>query len=536
MKKLFSVLLTVAMTTTILAACSSNNNNSANSASSSPAAEGTAAPASTSDPAAKKIEITAMDYSFSDPAPLDGKALQMINEKFNVDYKPQLVPYADYAAKMSATVAGGDTPDIMMIEDPAQGFKTWAQQGAFLDVTQYIDKYPTFKNVPADVWDAMRVDGKIVGIPRYYPSTYNSHIILRQDWLDNLGLKMPTTLDELKQVAIAFTKNDPDKNGKNDTYGLVMSSGFWPNYTPSAYWDASSWYHKDDQGNLIPGIVAPARKEMIGWLRDLYKEGAITKDFPVITNVVDSAKDFWSGKAGIYTGTARGMGDDGMKILAAAVPTAKLAPLPPFLAPDGSQGLTALGGYYGLATLNAKLVDDPDKVDRIMQMLDYGRKFTPLEERNSSSPDFDWMYGGEGTGYTLENGVVAITPSTDGLMPWWYMPDRAMWPAKDSDNQYSKTYTTPQMQDLISQIETLDAQYEHYVNPFNRIFSQTYTKKGFDIEQKMYAQEAKIVVGETPLEDWDKIKDAYLSSGGNDIIKEVNEQLKGTETTVWKKQ
>ena len=48
----------------------------------------------------------------------------------------------------------------------------------------------------------------------------NEGLLVRKDWLDKLGLAAPTTLDELYDVLYAFTYNDPDGNGKNDTYGL----------------------------------------------------------------------------------------------------------------------------------------------------------------------------------------------------------------------------------------------------------------------------------------------------------------------------
>ena len=36
------------------------------------------------------------------------------------------------------------------------------------------------------------------------------------EWLNKLGLKMPTTTEELKQVLIAFKTKDPNGNGKAD--------------------------------------------------------------------------------------------------------------------------------------------------------------------------------------------------------------------------------------------------------------------------------------------------------------------------------
>ncbi|MBQ4281943.1 MAG: extracellular solute-binding protein, partial [Spirochaetales bacterium] len=62
-------------------------------------------------------------------------------------------------------------------------------------------------------------NGRIYGFAT--PSAYagNEGLLVRKDWLDNLGLKAPTTLDELYDVLYAFRNNDPDGNGKKDTYG-----------------------------------------------------------------------------------------------------------------------------------------------------------------------------------------------------------------------------------------------------------------------------------------------------------------------------
>ena len=45
---------------------------------------------------------------------------------------------------------------------------------------------------------------------------------MRVDWLKNLGLEMPTDLDSLYDVLYAFTYDDPDGNGQQDTVGIVM--------------------------------------------------------------------------------------------------------------------------------------------------------------------------------------------------------------------------------------------------------------------------------------------------------------------------
>ena len=49
-------------------------------------------------------------------------------------------------------------------------------------------------------------------------------MIIRQDWLDNLGLKAPTNMDEFEAVIKAFTEDDPDGNGQKDTMGLPIQA------------------------------------------------------------------------------------------------------------------------------------------------------------------------------------------------------------------------------------------------------------------------------------------------------------------------
>src|SRR5205085_1615698 len=70
-----------------------------------------------------------------------------------------------------------------------------------------------------DLSKLVTVGGKAYGLQE--PATAQLYkrlsLVVRQDWLDKLGLKAPTTLDEFYDVAKAFTEKDPDGNGKNDT-------------------------------------------------------------------------------------------------------------------------------------------------------------------------------------------------------------------------------------------------------------------------------------------------------------------------------
>ena len=74
------------------------------------------------------------------------------------------------------------------------------------------------------------IDGKTYATDRARALGRNG-VTIRKDWLENLGLEEPKTIDEFYNVLKAFTKDDPDGNGKDDTYGLVASkfTGPWDN-------------------------------------------------------------------------------------------------------------------------------------------------------------------------------------------------------------------------------------------------------------------------------------------------------------------
>lgn len=486
----------------------------------------------------ERFTITMLDYRYGALPPADGKGIQLINEKFNVDWKPTYVSREDYDQKMSVTVAGGDMPDILIMENPMEpNFYKWAKQGAFLPLEEYMDDYETFKLLPEHAIRAATIDGHMYEIPGYGVSTYSITPMIRVDWLENLGLEMPTNYEELAKVAVAFTEDDPDQNGKKDTYGLSLSENVSPQYHLGAYWDLVAWYHKDKDGNYIPGIISDVRKEHLKWFKDLYEKGAVTQDFALM-NWGQAYKEFYSGKAGIFIGYPGGLGPDNIKALLEISPNAKLAPIPPFEAPDGSKGFAGSAGMYRGIVLNAKLKDQPEKVKRIMEIIDFGRRFYPVEERNPNNKDFDWITGQEGSGYKMVDGVAVSELGEKGLKPEDYMPDLDAWAPNDDANRYSDQFKdTPLHYDTLKAFEDMHTNSKHYFGPDLGIFSPARQQYEIDLYFKMYAEQTKMVVGQTDIDaEWDNMLKKYMDEGGFEMISEMNKAIKdaGVEGPFWK--
>jgi len=244
----------------------------------------------------------------------DGEAMKNLEKVLGVNLNVTWVPNASYNDKMTALLAGNDLPQLLVVQGKTPAFVQAAQAGAFWDLTDYINDYPNLKpqesasqlsGVPvntAQIWQNSSVNGKIYGVFRLRDAMRVA-VIIRADWLKNLGLSVPTTTDELYQVAKAFTENDPDGNGKNDTYGLIIPK--WPGGYGSAspYDIMETWFGAPNNwgvqdGKLVPGFSTDAFFTADAWIKDMITKGYVNPDFATLDS--GSWNDpFVQGKGGI---------------------------------------------------------------------------------------------------------------------------------------------------------------------------------------------------------------------------------------------
>lgn len=156
------------------------------------------------------------------------KELEKIFTDIDIEFLP--LERETYQQQLNTRIAGGDIPDIIYREwySVVQEF---AEQGIIRELPYNKVKEWAPKLVEesmeygADVWLACYYEGKNYGLPFLQPNqNYSKTSTWRTDWLKNVGInKVPETLEEYHEAFKRFTFNDPDKNGKNDTYGLTGS-------------------------------------------------------------------------------------------------------------------------------------------------------------------------------------------------------------------------------------------------------------------------------------------------------------------------
>ncbi len=217
----------------------------------------------------------------------------------------------DYNKKINVTIASGNLPDVMPVN--AYQLKQLSDSGMIEDMTSYYNDYASqltnsiYNQAGKSILESATNDGRLMALPNADSSIESAQFLwLRADWLKNLGLKPPKTMDELLQISHEFTKNDPDGNGKDDTYGLAITKylyntcmgleGFF-----AGYHSYPNFWHEDETGKLVYGSIQPETKIALEKLSEMYRDGQIDKEFSV-KDIQNVAQEISKGKCGIQFG------------------------------------------------------------------------------------------------------------------------------------------------------------------------------------------------------------------------------------------
>ena len=178
-------------------------------------------------------------------------------------------------------IASGDSPDLMLLK-PQEAEMLYDQGVLLEDWNVYADRLPTYlENMTAEqIARYTTEDGKLK-VVTFAPGAQQWAFLIRQDWLDNLGLEMPTTPDELLDVMRAFTYDDPDGNGIDDTYGFTavddLGKGENTMMDLLRLYDNTLVYAKD--GKATNAIVEGTFKSFLDFAKTIVDEGLIHPDW-----------------------------------------------------------------------------------------------------------------------------------------------------------------------------------------------------------------------------------------------------------------
>ncbi|MBA4866747.1 extracellular solute-binding protein [Streptomyces sp. PSKA54] len=439
----------------------------------------------------------------------NGPVETALEKHTGTEFELQWVPAASTEEKLNAALASEQLADLVTL-GPVESttVRSALTSGMFWDVEKYLKDFPNLAKIDATTKDSARIDGKLYGVP-YQKIKARYGVVVRQDWLDKLGLEVPHTIDELTKVAQAFTEDDPDGNGKDDTVGFYdREESFLVGFESlTGYFGAGSGFEVTADGKVVPAFTTDAFKEAMKWYRGVYENGWVNQEF-VTVQKQNQQDGIARGKGGIvvtglfeaknYNALAKSADPD-TPMEWALINDMTYKDVPRRILSDTNGGM---GGWLAIPKKNVPTEDELRKVlgfiDKLMDKKAYGLMTNGIE----------------GEHYKVDgDGVVTIT-------------DQKKWEQEvqpfSSSRPSEKVVTYKSSDEYVNEANELMAQNEANVvtNPAQSLTSKTYDTRWSTIEQQVNDAYNQYITGQIEMSGFEAVIERVRGQGLDQIIEE----------------
>ncbi|WP_114561044.1 extracellular solute-binding protein [Desertihabitans aurantiacus] len=445
-----------------------------------------------------------------------GPVMTALLERTGIPFEYQWVPDASKEEKINAALASGSLADITTLNQLAMpSVRDALSSGLFWEVEPFLADFPNLSAINPDTLAGARLDGVLYGVPFQKPLARYG-VLVRQDWLDRLGLEVPHTVEALGEVARAFAEGDPTGTGAKVTGFIDRQESFAVGFRSLAgYFGAGDKFQLDDSGRIIPAAISEPWKQAMEWYRGVYAAGGVNQEF-VTMQKQNQQQAIAQDKGGIvvtglfeaknYDALAQSINPD-TEVEWTLINDITYADVPRRVVSDTG------GGMGGLMAFNTQTLSGEEDLRRALELVD-----KLLEE-----PSFQLMTNGiEGTHYEINaDGAVNIIDQTA-----WEQQVQPYNSSRPSDVVELYRSTNP----YVNQANELMAENEEYVvtNPAQPLTSPTYDSSWTTIEQALTDAYNTFMVGQTTMADYEGVVESLRSQGLDDIIAEYTEAHQAT--------
>ena len=458
--------------------------------------------------------------SYYAPASLNSglEVWKQIEKKTNVKIQWDVAPGDQYDAAMQIKLsAATNLADIVLV--PGGDPTMYGQTGLLIPLEDLIQKYAPniqkiFKDYPGSKQLHTSADGHIYGLSPITrdSSALSANFVVRKDWLDKLGLKEPTTLDEWVEVLKAFKDKDPNGNGKKDeipfatrpdwfaeAYGLQLGGGDYANFA-------------DVNGKVVYQWSQPAMLDYLTFANKLYKDGLLDPNYGNPSTESTQAK-VTKDRVGAYVTYPDWVSAWQKTLQEAGSKNARYIPILPPKGPKGDCSVEISGVIDGTFTGITKDCKDPVLA---IKMLDYlwsedGIKYL--------------AWGIEGKTYTMENGKPKFTDfvnkNSEKLGASDALRSVGAWPTIPWVQQ-KEQYTQ-----MLSQIPDFE-NFGELIKPVSKVGypmllaskedQERITALESDINTYRKEMMIKFVIGKEPISKFNKYVETLKSMGLDELI------------------
>ncbi|MCD8069688.1 MAG: substrate-binding domain-containing protein [Lachnospiraceae bacterium] len=529
----------------VLTACGSGSSESSDSESSSSEAAGSESGSSEASSGSEETETTVerqtITWSVIDQNAGNNNVgdyaeeiMQMIEDYVGHDLELTWVANDTLTEKNSLYLASPKTmPQIMSWGGTVTGdVVSAANNGAFVDLNNYVwdeAKYPNLSQMAQSVADNLTVNGQLIALPRSrVVGRYG--LCYRQDWAELLGVELANdgsaTPEDVYEMLYAFTYDDPDGDGSNDTIGMEMTSYTGPFDIIQTWFGCGNGWAEVD-GQLVPVWMQDEYFEAVEYIKRIYENGLMPADFVdrptdswsdgckkgdngVFIDVLDSGKRIWQYFAAEDTWTASVVNPD------------ENATMVFYGAVNGHTLATA--GYNGYFTLSATTCDTEEKIEAAL---------TVLDKLNDAEMLILTQYGLEGVNYEYDSdGYLVDTDTEDSSLKGNYLGLNQLLAYLPSTEECTERVHAQTDEINQAQNDAYEAALPYaVVNPAlsYRVNSSAYSENGATLDDEASALRTQYICGAISLDDFKSGLDNIRTKGYDTIIEEVNEQYQANQ-------
>lgn len=457
------------------------------------------------------------------PPPRDeNQYWQELEARLGVTWDPIITPQPDYGARSATLIASGDIPDIYYI-NPGQGAEQQNQamaQGAFLDLTPYLtgdalQQFPNLTAIPEFMWNNARFQGMTLGVPR--PGSRSGNIpFYRGDWLETLGLSEPASAEDTRALLQAMTRDDPDSNGNQDTWGQGRYQGGWEAFDNQLvhrmFKVPQSWRLNDD-GTLTHEAETEEYRQALEFLAQLYADGTFHPDASGMT-YADARNAFIAGETGFHNegfGSFFGNGSVTFNMQEINPDARTVGLIPPAADGNGAGVVNNNIGFFGMNAIPASLGGDEERVLELLRILDY------LASPFGSEEEIFLSNGIEGVHHEVNDNGARV--QTD------------LGRTEKGDLIYNMTrqevYYYPEAPELALEVQALamEAIAVGQDDPTWGFYSEANTETGPVLDQFSTDTTLAIITGRESIDTLDAALDEWRSRGGDQVRQEFEEAI-----------
>lgn len=214
---------------------------------------------------------------------------KMLNIQNESVYMEREERYDEY---VNILVKDHTLPDILVISD-RDTLHELVENDLVADLTEVYESCasPRIKEMYDSYGGELLEGGKFDGCLMAIPETVIDHgpclLWLRKDWMDELGLSEPKSLEEAFTIIEEFRKNRMGAEQGEEPIGLLCDTSLVgttsTSYSVEPVFDSfhaspQRWL-RNEQGEVVYGSVTEETKEALGYLNRLYERGILDTDF-----------------------------------------------------------------------------------------------------------------------------------------------------------------------------------------------------------------------------------------------------------------